>query len=610
MLRLTLAVLLALVFVVSPCAADVASERAAILAEQRAIRDAAGTAPESTRLAQLIAASFRYVMLEFPEFATSIGHPTGSDRWTDGSIAAIDRREAEDREWLATLRTLDRDKLQGEDRVNLDLLVRAAAERVEGQQFAGRYLAMTSIHGIQQDIPEMLAHQPARTVKDYEDVLSRLAGVPVVVTDTIAVLEQGLTRGVTPPQITLRDLAEQISAVMAEDPAKAPMLVAFENFPTGIDAGAREDLHARAAQVYRERVLPAFADLRAFVRDKYVPGARRTIAMKDLPDGERWYAYRVKVTTTTAMTPQEIHELGLREVGRIEAEMEKAKLASGFSGTLPELFAMMRTDPRFFYTDPDELLRGYRDIAKRADPELTKLFGRLPRLPYGVMAVPEYMAKSQPTAYYDGGALESGKPAYFYANTYDLKSRPKWEMEALTLHEAVPGHHLQISLAKEMENLPWFRRHGGPTAFIEGWGLYAEGLGEEMGFYKDPYMKLGELTYEMWRAIRLVVDTGMHALGWSRDQAIDYFKAHAGKSEHDVVVEVDRYIVWPSQALAYKIGQMKLRELRAVAQRELGGRFDVRAFHDQVLKNGAVPLDVLERHVTEWIAQVKAAPSP
>jgi uncharacterized protein (DUF885 family) len=310
--------------------------------------------------------------------------------------------------------------------------------------------------------------------------------------------------------------------------------------------------------------------------------------------------------TTTDLTPQQIHDLGLSEVARIRAEMDRVIAGSGFSGDFAAFTEFLRTDPQFYYTKPEDLLAGYRDISKRADPELIKLFGTLPRVPYGVTPVPDFMAPSQTTAYYEPGSLEAGRPGQFFANTYKLDERPKWEMEALTLHEAVPGHHLQISLQQEVEDMPWFRRFGGETAFFEGWGLYAESLGTEMGFYKDPYSKFGQLTYEIWRAIRLVVDTGMHSLGWSRQQAIDYFIANTGKAEHDIVVEVDRYIVWPGQALAYKIGELKIKELRAYAERELGPAFDIRSFHDQLLVNGAVPLSVLETHIHEWVAAEKA----
>jgi uncharacterized protein (DUF885 family) len=303
------------------------------------------------------------------------------------------------------------------------------------------------------------------------------------------------------------------------------------------------------------------------------------------------------------LSPQEIHNVGLAEVKRIRKVMDRVIAESGFEGSFEEFLLFLRTDPQFYHTTAEGLMREYRDIAKRADPELTKVFGRLPRNPYGVIPVPSYAEKSQTTAYYQRGSIRAGRPGYFFANTYALNTRPRWEMEALTLHEAVPGHHLQISLQQELENVPWFRQVASYTAFTEGWGLYSESLGEEMGFYRDPYSRFGQLTYEMWRAVRLVVDTGMHSLGWSRDQAIQYFMENAGKQEHDIIVEIDRYIVWPGQALAYKLGELKIKELRAYAESELGERFDIRSFHDRVLGQGAVPLTVLDADIRSWVAQ-------
>ncbi|HSM68383.1 MAG TPA: DUF885 domain-containing protein, partial [Xanthomonadales bacterium] len=330
---------------------------------------------------------------------------------------------------------------------------------------------------------------------------------------------------------------------------------------------------------------------------------RDSIGLSDLPDGEAWYAYNVKQRTTTELTPEEIHEIGLAEVKRIRAEMDQVIASAGFEGSFGEWMAFLRTDPQFYHTTAEGLLQEYRDIAKRADPELMKVFGHLPRTPYGVIPIPSYAEKSQTTAYYQRGSVQAGRPGYFYANTYALDTRPRWEMEALTLHEAVPGHHLQLAIQDELEDVPWFRQIGGYTGFTEGWGLYSESLGEEMGFYQDPYSKFGQLTYEMWRAVRLVVDTGMHHLGWTRQQAIDYFKENAPKQEHDIIVEIDRYIVWPGQALAYKLGELKIKELRAFASDELGDRFDIRAFHDQVLGRGALPLHMLDANIRAWVAE-------
>ena len=389
---------------------------------------------------------------------------------------------------------------------------------------------------------------------------------------------------------------------MADD---SPLLRPFQGLPESLDAGRREDIQAEAARILEDEIRPALRRLHDYLVETYIPAAREAIGWNALPDGADWYAHAVKVHTTTDLTPREIHDLGQAEVKRIREEMEAVIAGTGFDGSFAGFLAFLNSDPKFYFDTGEKLVQGYRDIAKRADAGLVRLFGRLPRLPYGVEPVPDFAEKSMPTAYYQPGSLEAGRPGVFHANTYDLRTRPSWEMEALTLHEAVPGHHLQIALAQEMQDVPAFRRFAFFTAFVEGWGLYAESLGREMGFYTDPHSLFGRLTYEMWRAIRLVVDTGMHALDWSRQQAIAYFGEHAGRTDHEVVVEVDRYIVWPGQALAYKVGELKIKELRARAEAELGERFDLRAFHDRILEEGALPLGILDGRLASWIEERK-----
>ncbi|HTL16487.1 MAG TPA: DUF885 domain-containing protein, partial [Patescibacteria group bacterium] len=388
-------------------------------------------------------------------------------------------------------------------------------------------------------------------------------------------------------------------------PDQSPLLKSFAEFPNEIPQTARERLRHEASAIVKDQVAPAFAKFFDFFTKTYLPQSRQAIALSDLPDGKAWYEFLVRTSTTTSMSPDQIHALGLAEVARIRKEMDLVIGRTGFKGSFSEFSTFLRNDAQFFYTNGESLLRGYRDIAKRADPELAHLFGKLPRLPYGVKAVPSYAEKSQTTAYYEEGSVNAGRPGWFFANLYALDTRPKWEMVPLTLHEAVPGHHLQLSLAQEMEAAPEFRKFGGYTAFVEGWGLYAESLGQEMGFYQNPYEKYGQLTYEMWRAIRLVLDTGIHSMGWSREQAIDYFLANSSKTPHDITVEVDRYIVMPGQALAYKIGELKFKELRAYATRELGARFDIRKFHDEVLDSGALPMDILEQQIKQWVSRNK-----
>jgi len=573
------------------------------------IQSSQGRRPERERLRALFDATWRYQMGEFPEMATFTGHPGQDHRWTDLSLLAVERRRRELEIPARALATIDRSLLPPADQLDHDVFQRDVQEGLEGRRFRSEFIPLSQMSGVQQDVAQMLAMMPTGSVAQYENVLARLEGVPALVDQTIVLMKEGLQAGITPPRVTLRDVPQQVRNQIVDDPRESPLLHGFSRIPDSIPAAEGERLRERAAAAYAAHVGPAYRRLYEFLVEHYIPAARESIAMRALPDGEAWYSWSVRHYTTTRLTPDEIHAVGLSQVERIRAEMDGAIAASGFTGTFHDFARFLRTDPRFYFEKPGDLLAAYRDICKRADPELVRLFGRLPRLPYGVKPVPAYAEKSQTTAYYEPGSPATGRPGYFFANTYDLPSRPIWEMEPLALHEAVPGHHLQIALAQEMEDMPEFRRHGGFTAFVEGWGLYAESLGGEMGFYADPYALFGRLSYELWRAIRLVVDTGMHWLGWSRQQAIDYFKDNSGKAEHDIIVEVDRYIVWPGQALAYKIGEMKIKALRARAARELGPAFDLRAFHDLVLGAGALPLDVLEERVAAWTAE-RTAPAP
>ncbi len=593
--------LCALLLAAADVLADYRDELEALRERVAQLAAADATGSDAERFAQLVDISYDYTMLSFPEFATYRGDPRGQDRWTDQSEAAVKQRRVDQRQLLAALERIEPGALTEGERLNFDLLHRQVREMVEGQRFPNEFLPLNQMSGPQQGLAQVLAIMRPRDAGGYEDMIGRLEAAGEVIDNAVLWMRKGLEAGVTPPRITLRDVPQQIRNQLVDDADASPMLVAFRDLPERIDPLLREQLQARARAAYRERIVPAYERLLRFTEEEYLPAARDSIALEALPDGQAWYAYNVRRMTSTELTPTQIHDIGLTEVKRIRAAMDEVIATAGFEGSFAEFLEFLRTDPQFYHSSEEALLREYRDIAKRADPELMKLFGRLPRTPYGVIEVPSYAAQSQTTAYYMGGSVRAGRPGYFYANTYALETRPRWEMEALTLHEAVPGHHLQLALQDELEDLPWFRQSGGYTAFTEGWGLYAESLGEEMGFYRDPYARFGQLTYEMWRAIRLVVDTGMHHLGWTRQQAIEYFKANAGKQEHDIVVEVDRYIVWPGQALAYKIGELKIKELRAWATAELGERFDIRGFHDTVLGSGAVPLALLEANVRAWV---------
>jgi uncharacterized protein (DUF885 family) len=553
------------------------------------------------RLQRYYELSYDMTMLDNPEFATWRGDPRGQDRLEDLSQEAVNRRRQATRDALELIESIDRGALPASEQVNYDLLLDTLQRRVGSLRFPTELLQMNQMTGPQQDLADLLSMMPGSRVEELENQIARMAALPAYVDQSIALMRKGIEAGVTPPKITLRDVPQQIRNQLVDDAMNSPLLRSFKDIPDTVDPLQADSLRKRAIAVYGEQVVPAYERLLEFTESEYLPAARESVAARDLPDGVAWYHDRVANMTTTDLTPPQIHEIGLKEVKRIRAEMEAIIESTGFDGSFEEFLHFLRTDPQFYHTRPEDLMREYRDIAKRADPELTRLFGTLPRTPYGVIEVPDYAAPSQTTAFYRPGSLKAGRAGYFFANTYALETRPRWEMEALTVHEAVPGHHLQIAIQQELGDLPWFRQVPLYTAFVEGWGLYSESLGEEMGFYKDPYSKFGQLTYEMWRAIRLVVDTGMHYLGWSRQQAIDYFKANAGKSEHDIVVEIDRYIVWPGQALAYKIGELKIKELRAYAEQALGEAFDIRAFHDEVLGRGAVPLNVLEANVKAWV---------
>ena len=573
----------------------------ALIARQSANRGA-----ETKRLHEAFDLQWTYMMDTYPEWATYTGFPGRNDRWTDLSLSSIATQERETSCYLKMARSFDRTALSAADRLNLDLFLLDAEQANEGLAFPEELLQLSQLGGVHKEIADVMAVAPMANERNYNDILARLRKAGPLIQQTVVLLKKGLAEKVTPPKIVLRDVPAQILAMITDDPFKSPLLSPFQEMPNTIPKERAESLRAEAARIYTGELKPILSEFLRFVNETYIPGARESVSWRDLPAGQQWYAYKARVSTTTGLSPEQIHKIGLQEVERIEREMSRAITESGFKGDRAAFVKFLRKDPRFYAKSADELLMEYRAIGKRADPELAKLFGRLPRLPYGVLPVPSFEEKSQTTAYYRSGSVASGRAGYFFANTYDLPSRPKWEMEALTLHEAVPGHHLQIALALEMDKFPEFRKHGGHTAFTEGWGLYAESLGYEMGFYKDSYSRFGQLTYDMWRALRLVVDTGIHSMGWSRDQAIEYMKKHLAKPEHDIVVEVDRYIVWAGQALAYKIGQLKIKELRERATRELGDRFDVRAFHDTVLGQGSIPLATLERIVTDWISARKA----
>jgi uncharacterized protein (DUF885 family) len=560
---------------------------------------------DSQRLNKLFQINWDRDVRESPEFATDLGVPGSDDRWTDMSEAAIAQRKAET-QWPAdVLKTIHRDPLSPADQLNYDLFLHNVEMSLADNQFPAELLAVDQLGGVQQNIPEVIVKMPHATVRQYENILARLHAAVPLIEQNIVLLKHGVASGVTEPKIVMRDVPDQVLKVIPDDPMSSTLLAPFTEFPPAIAQADQDRLKADAIRIYRQELAPEYHKLHDYLVQEYIPKARDSIAWSALPDGGDWYKQAVREHTTTDLTPAQIHDIGLGEVKRIHAEMEQDAAASGFKGDYNAFLNYLRTDPQFYYKDADSLLSGYRDIAKQIDPVLPGFFNKLPRLTYGIRAIPAYAADSAPTAYYMSGSVKAGRPGWFCANTSNLPGRPKWQMEVLTLHESVPGHHLQISLAQEMENVPMFRKYNGYTAFAEGWALYCEHLGYELGFYKDPYSRFGQLTFDMWRACRLVVDTGIHSQGWSRQQAIDYMMTNAGKGEKESTVEVDRYIASPGQALAYKIGQLKFLALRDEATRELGAAFDLRSFHDALLANGSLPLPILDQQIQAWIATQK-----
>jgi len=555
----------------------------------------------SARLRDLFEDEWQQRLADDPMMASRLGDARFGDRWPDLSPEAIAKREAREKDVLARLATIPTSGLSASARLDADIFRRRYELAVTEQHFKGHLLPLNHMEGIQSLTQEIISF-PFRDLRDYENWLARLKTFPLFMDQTIALMKEGIKTRILHPRVIMERVPEQIAAQIVEDPAKSPFFEPFTRFPETIEAADPGRLADEAKRPVAQDLGPAYRSLAAFFEAEYLPACPSEIGASHRPLGAEWYAALARRYTTTDLTPAQIHEIGQKEVARIRAAMETTKNAAGFDGSFAEFLTFLRTDSRFHYSDPNELLLQYRALSRRIDPGLVKLFKTLPRTPYGVEPIPDDIAPDTTTAYYRQPAADGSRAGTYFVNLYKPEVRPIYEMEALSLHEAVPGHHFQIALAMERDNVPSFRRYDDVTAFVEGWGLYAESLGEDLGFYKDPYSKFGQLTYEMWRAVRLVVDTGMHSMGWTRQQAIDFFVSNAAKTEHDIVNEIDRYIAWPGQALAYKIGELKIKELRARAEAALGPRFDVREFHDVVLLEGAVPLDVLASRVDAWIA--------
>lgn len=592
-------ILLAMLTMLSPFVQ--AQERPLCEILGRAVAKGTGT----EKLHKVLDELWKYSMRESPESATYLGYPGYNDRWTDFSLSAIDRRKQELKCQALILKKISRAALKGEDLITYDLQVRENDLAQKGSKFGDEFLVLDQLGGIQIGVVDILEAMPKAKIKDVDDMIKRLENIPTLVDEQIVLMTEGLKRKVTPVKAFLAKVPLQMDKVLTEQVEDSPLFKAFSRLGSDIPETDQVRLRTRAKDVLAQTTYPAMKKMRKFLVDIYIPQARETTSFSSMPNGKEWYAYLVNLRTTTKVTPQQLHDLGLKEVERITKEMDKIREQVGFKGDLKAFNQFLLTDKQFYYTEAKDLLTGYRDLAKQIDAELPKFFKVLPRNTYGVREMALHKAAEAPTAYYYGGSLAGGRPGFFEANTYDLKARPKWGMAALTLHESVPGHHLQISLAQELDGLPETRRNRGNTAYVEGWALYAESLGEEFGLYEDAYSNYGRYGYEIWRAVRLVVDTGLHEFGWSRQKAIDYFMEKTPKSKLESEAEVDRYISMPGQALAYKVGQLKFLELRARAKKELGDKYDIREFHEEVLKHGALPMDVLEGTFTAWLDQQK-----
>ncbi|MBI3928121.1 MAG: DUF885 domain-containing protein [Armatimonadetes bacterium] len=550
----------------------------------------------------LLAEEWEESLRRDPVSASYLGEPRYNHLWPDLSAAALEKDYQQDRRFLERLQAIEPSAFSGQRRTSYELFFKQLQWRLRAYELGLHLVPLNQREGIQHryQLAENLSFD---TEDDYRDWIARLESFPAHMDQTLELMRQGIRRGVLHPRVIVERLPRQAEIQIVTEAEQSPYFDPFEKFPESFSATLRTELAAAGRQAVLERVVPAHRKLAEFLRQEYLPASPEQPGWVHLPGGPERYAFLVERFTTTSLTPEEIHEIGLGEVARIRRLMEEIVREVGFKGSFSEFLTFLREDSRFYYQDPDELLKSYRALAKQIDLQLVRLFRTLPRMPYGVEPIPEEVAPDTTTAYYMPPAADGSRAGIYYVNLYRPESRPRYEMEVLSLHEAVPGHHLQIALAMELEDLPPFRRYGeGYTAFVEGWALYAESLGGDLGLYRDPYSRFGRLTYEMWRAVRLVVDTGIHHKGWSRDQAVRFFLENTAKSKLDIDNEVDRYIAWPGQALAYKIGELRIRQLRREAEKALGERFDLREFHQVVLGSGAVPLDVLESNVRSWLA--------
>lgn len=563
---------------------------------------------ENERLVKFFDVQWKFLMDENPEWATFRGEPGRNDRWSKDSKEDIARQKRLNICQHTALKAFNAEKLSEANKLNLELALYQAELIARQDQFPREYLRISQLDGVHIYLTETMTAAPRFTIKDYEDRIARFEKFPKVLEQTQTLLNEGAEKQIILPQILFKSVPEQFAPLLEKNIEKNPLYKTFLELPDKFTLEQKQTIQANAKKVIAESVLPALAQYRDFLVKDYFPKGRKSIAWKDMPNGIKWYEANIKAHTTLDLTADELHQLGINEVARIDAAMAEIRRKLKFKGTKAQFHKFLLTSPQFYYKKPEELLAAYRSFGKQVDPQLMNLFGKLPRMPYGIRPIEAHRAKSAPAAFYDSGSEAGARAVYFELNTSLINTRPKWGMEYLFFHEAVPGHHLQIALSQEIEGAPKFRSSVNATAFVEGWGLYAESLGKELGFYKDLYSQYGQLGAEIWRAVRLVVDTGLHSKDWSRDKAINYFHEYVPSARSDAIVEVDRYINWPGQALAYKVGELKFKELRARAEKALGDQFNVREFHDEVLSRGAIPLPLLEKLTDQWIKNKMSLP--
>ena len=540
-----------------------------------------------------------------PEFASALGDKRYNDQTSDYSVQAVNDQLAREQRFLMRLATIDSTGFTEQEKISQELLIRRFETDQEAAEFKEWEMPIDQMGGIYSDYPELAAELTFTTVKDYDDWNTRLEALPRAFAQVTENMSIGMEDGRVPPKYLLEKALEQVQELANQKPEDSPLALPLKRFPASIPAAEQERIKARMLDTIAKQDLPAYLRLARFLEVSYIPAGRAKPGIDSIPEGQKYYQFLIRRITTTDLTADEIHRIGLEEVQKDEAAMLAIAQKLGFQD-LKSFRTSLKSNAKLHPASAAALLEAYRGYLKPMQAKLPELFGRLPKSPFEVVAVPAYAEKTSAPAYYQAGTPDGSRPGRLFIDTYNATERNLYGVESIAYHEGLPGHHLQISIAQELTDLPEFRKYEGYTAYVEGWGLYAEQLGKDAGFYQDPYSDYGRLEADIWRAIRLVVDTGVHSEGWSREQMVDYFHEHSNIDEPSIQAEVDRYIAWPGQALAYKVGQLEILELRDRAQKTLGTKFDLRAFHDEVLDSGALPLDVLEKRVDAWVAAQKA----